>query len=125
MVFAMFHAEANKKGRVLTMSFAQHVDAGEMKCCFERVKTLLDNMEPGFRLVTDLSSLNDMDVDCAPGLGAMMDLCDQKGVKAVISVVPDPRKDIGFTLMSHFHYRHAVNLTTYKSLADPISGISK
>jgi hypothetical protein len=54
----------------------------------------------------------------------MMDLCDRKGVKAVVRVVPDPHKDIGFALLSHFHYGPDVELTTYQSLADAISGIS-
>ncbi|HEV7868593.1 MAG TPA: hypothetical protein VGO90_12985, partial [Chthoniobacteraceae bacterium] len=85
----MFNAEANKTGGVLTMSFAQHVDARQMNLCLERVTHLLSDMQSGFRLMTDLSSLDSMDPDCALDLGAMMDLCSQKGVKGIIRVIPD------------------------------------
>src|SRR5438067_12452228 len=115
----MFHAEANKKGSagVLTMSFAQHVNAKEMSRCLEKVIHLLEDMQPGFRLLTDLSGLDSMDEDCAHDLGAMMELCDKKGVKAVLQVIPHPEKDIGFTLLSYFHYGEDVEVMTYETLA--------
>jgi anti-anti-sigma regulatory factor len=119
----MFHAEANKRGGVLTMSFAQHVDASQMKACLARVAHLLEDMDAGFRLMTDLSSLDLMDADCLSDLGKMMDLCNAKGVKAIIRVIPDPHKDIGFTLLSHFHYRPEVKVVTYNNLADAIHGL--
>ena len=120
----MFHADSNEEGGILTMSFAQHVDAQEMGQCLAKVEHLLKDMKPGFRLMTDLSSLESMDPDCATDLGAMMDLCDQKGIKAVLRVIPDPQKDIGFALLSHFHYGPNVELSTYESLADAISSIA-
>jgi hypothetical protein len=120
----MFNAEANKTGGVLTMSFAQHVDARQMNLCLERVTHLLSDMESGFRLMTDLSSLDSMDPECALDLGAMMDLCSKKGVKGIIRVIPDPQKDIGFTILSHLHYGPDVKVTTYETLADAIHGLT-
>jgi anti-anti-sigma regulatory factor len=120
----MFHAEANKTGGVLTMSFAHHVDAAQMNLCLERVTHLLNDMESGFRLMTDLSSLDSMDAECAQDLGAMMDLCSKKGVKGIFRVIPDPQKDIGFTILSHLHYGPDVTVTTYDNLADAIHGLT-
>src|SRR5580692_3787285 len=100
----MFHAEVDSTQRVLTMSFAHHVDAGEMKSCLEKVKSLLADIQPGFRLLTDLTSLEEMDADCSKDLGEMMSLCDAKGIGAVLTVVPNPKKDIGFTVLETFHY---------------------
>jgi hypothetical protein len=43
----------------------------------------------------------------------MMDLCNKKGVKEVLRIIPDTHKDIGFTLLSHLHYGPEVEVTTY------------
>jgi len=120
----MFHAEVDTAKRVLTMSFAQHVDSKEMKSCLEKVRGILLEIEPGFRLLTDLTSLDFMDAHCSIDLGEMMSLCDTKGISAVIRVVPDPKKDIGFTLMELFHYGKDVHVMTYETLADAIQSIA-
>ena len=120
----MFHAEINTSKRVLTMSFSQHVDAVEMRSCLEKVRAMLVNVEPGFRLLTDLTSLHSMDPDCSTDLGEMMSLCDAKGISAVVTVVTDPKKDIGFTIMEPFHYSEHVEVMTCETLADAIHGLA-
>lgn len=120
----MFLAEADKSGKVLTLSFSQNVGVEEMQACVERVKILLSDMEPGFRLLTDLSSLESMDEACAPYIGAIMDMCTEKEMKTVASVIPDPQKDIGFTLMSRFHHSSQLQSSTHENLADAIQSLS-
>jgi len=119
----MFHAEIDTSKRVLTVSFVHKVDSTEMKSCLEKVQSLLVNVEPGFRLLTDLTSLDSMDADCSPFLGEMMSLCDAKGINAVVTVVPDPKKDIGFTILEPFHYGKNVEVMTYETLADAIQSL--
>ena len=120
----MFHAEVDMSKRLMTVSFAQHVGSEEMKSCLERVRSMLGDIKPGFRLLTDLSSLESMAASCATDLGEMMNLCNGKGIRAALRVVPDPRKDIGFTLMSQFHYGKQVDVTTYETLADAIQNLA-
>jgi anti-anti-sigma regulatory factor len=120
----MFHAELDNAGRVLTMSFADRVDVTEMKTCLEKVRIMVANINPGFRLLTDLTSLEHMDADCATDLGEMMSLCDVKGISAVMTVVPDPKKDIGFFILEPFHYRKEVEQTTHETLADAIQSLA-
>ena len=120
----MFHAEVDTSGRVLTMSFGDHVDANEMKSCLEKVRSMLVGINPGFRLLTDLTSLQSMDADCSPYLGDMMSLCDERGISAVLTVVPHPKKDIGFALMEPFHYGEHVDVMTYETLADAIQSLA-
>ena len=119
----MFHAEIDASKKVLTMSFAQHVDSTEMKFCLETVRSILVDVKPGFRLLTDMTSLDSMDSDCTIDLGEMMSLCDAKGINAVVTVVPDPKKDIGFTILEPFHYGKDVEVTTYETLADAIQSL--
>jgi len=65
-----------------------------------------------------------MDAHCSIYLGEMMSLCDAKGISSVIKVVPDPRKDIGFTLMEPFHYGKHVQMMTYETLAEAIQSLA-
>jgi len=120
----MFHAEVDTSQRVLTMSFGQHVDSDEMKSCLEKVRVMLVDIRPGFRLLTDLTSLESMDADCSTNLGEMMSLCDAKGIGAVLTVVPEPKKDIGFSLMEPFHYGRHVEMTTHETLADAVQSLA-
>ena len=120
----MFHAEVDPSKRFLTMSFAQLVDDEEMKACLEKVRGMLVDLEPGFRLLTDLSSLESMSTSCAVHLGEMMSLCNASGVSAIVRVVPDPKKDIGFALMSPFHYGKHVQVSTCETLAEAIQGFA-
>ena len=78
----------------------------------------LDDMQPGFRLLADLSTLESMDVACAPFIGKVMDRCNDRGIKKVIRVIPDPRKDIGLSIMSLFHYDRNVRILTVNNLAE-------
>ena len=41
-----------------------HVTAAEMRACIEKVERLLPEMRTGFTLLTDLSGLDSMDLDC-------------------------------------------------------------
>jgi hypothetical protein len=120
----MYHTEVDTSQRVLTMSFGQHVDSGEMKSCLEKVRGMLVDIKPGFRLLTDLTSLESMDADCSPYLGDMMSLCNEKGISAVLTVVPHPKKDIGFALMEPFHYGEQVDVMTFDTLADAIQSLA-
>ncbi|MDB6153403.1 MAG: hypothetical protein JWL90_1856 [Chthoniobacteraceae bacterium] len=120
----MYRTEADSSGRVVTMSFSEHVGSDEMSCCFNQLRALLDHMQPGFLLLTDLSGLDSMDVECAACIGEIMDLCNAKGIKRVVRIVPDPRKDIGFNLVARFHQAPNVEVSIYESLAEAIRCLS-
>ncbi len=83
----------------------------------------MEQLKPGFFLLTDLSNLESMEASCAPELGAIMDLCSAKGMSTVVQVIPEPNKDIGFDLMSGFHLQPPVKTQTHQSLAEAIKGL--
>ena len=119
----MILCKVDESGGVLTMSYSQHIGADEMRRCLGTVRDLMDNLKPGFLLLTDLSNLESMDASCAPELGAIMDLCSAKGMLTVVRVIPDPNKDIGFDLISHFHLHPPVKTQTHESLAEAIKSL--
>jgi len=105
------------------MSYSQHIGAEEMKRCLGTVRDLMEHLKHGFLLLTDLSNLESMDASCAPDLGALMNLCSAKGMSTVLRVIPDPDKDIGFDLISHFHHDSSVKTQSHKSLAEAIKSL--
>ena len=119
----MILCNVDAAGKVLTMSYNQHVGAEDMRSCLGTVRDLMENLKPGFFLLTDLSNLVSMEASCAPDIGAIMELCSAKGMSAVVRVIPDPNKDIGFDIISQFHHHTPVKTQTHESLAEAIKSL--
>ncbi len=100
------------------------VGPDEVKDAFAALEKQLDGIEPGFRLLTDLSRLESMDAACAPYIGAMMDLLRARGVEHVVRVVPDSHKDIGLNILSFIHYGTAIRQETYENLEDALQSLN-
>ena len=83
----MLHVKADPPRNLLRIVFAKRVDAEETKQGVDEVRDQLAQLQPGFRLLTDLSGLESMDVHCAPHIKRTMDLCNGKGVGAVVRVI--------------------------------------
>jgi len=116
----MYQVETDVERGILRLTFSQHVSAAEAKSCRDAVATSLASLAPGFCILTDLSELVEMDFACAPDIRGIMDLCQAKGVSRIVRIIPDIRKDIGFTLMSYFHYGRNVVMVTCASMAEAI-----
>ena len=114
----MLQAEADKAKNLLRVTYTQRVGPEETKRALETLRLLLADLTPGFRLLTNLSGLEAMDLGCVPHLEQMMDLCNKKGVETVVRVIPDPHKDIGLNIMSLFHYRRRVRVVTCQTLEE-------
>ena len=117
----MFRAEVDKAKNLLKISYAQHVGPEDTERAKEGILALLADVRPGFRLLTDLSALESMDLECVPHIKGVMDQCNKKGVEMVVRVIPDPHKDIGFNILSLFHYGRRVRLVTCDTLAEAMS----
>ena len=120
----MFLATINKPKQLLYLSFIQQVGVEELERGRAELAMLLTDLTSGFRLVTDLSRLDSMDINCAKEIGKIMDLCEQKGVGLVVRVIPDPAKDIGMNILSLFHYHHRSRTVTCGSMAEAAKRLS-
>ena len=114
----MFFAATNKSKRLLYLSFIQHVTVEQLQRGRQDVEGMLADLPAGFRLLADLGRLESMDVACAPEMGKVMELFDQKGVGLVVRVIPDSNKDIGLNILSLFHYWHHPKTVTCKNMAE-------
>ena len=121
----MFQVEIDKSKNLLKISYAQHVGPEDTKGVVEKVPMLLPDLRPGFRLLTDMSSLESMDLACVPYIKQLMDLCNKHGIEMVVRVIPDPQKDIGLNILSLFHYRRRVRIVTCETLEEAMNALAE
>jgi len=114
----MIEPRIDKPANQLRICFSGRVDVQETRRWRGKLQELLSELQPGFKLVTDLTELASMDPECAGEIRGFMDLCNAKGVSLIVRVIPDPHKDIGFNILSLFHYRHGQRIVTCETLAE-------
>src|SRR5215510_12468900 len=100
----MCTVKLDRSKRLLMISAAQRATAQEVKTVAQRVREVLQDVAPGFRVFVDFRWLESMDSAAAPHLAEIMDTLTEKGVGSVARVLSDPHKDIGLNILSQFHY---------------------
>ena len=121
----MYSVEADKSKRFVVISAAGRVTKEEAKQAAQRVRDILKDFAPGFRVLTDFRWLQSMDTAAARHVTEIMDTLTEKQVASVIRVMPDPHKDIGLNILSQFHYGPEIQITTFETLADALQSLVK
>jgi hypothetical protein len=116
----MIEIQFNRAKNLLTVSHRGHVTVSEASDLVSRLEKLGAELPSGFRLLTDLSGLKRMDVECVPHIKTAMTLLNRHGVSSVVRIVPDPKKDIGLKIMSLFHYGKRVGFVTCETMAEAV-----
>jgi hypothetical protein len=119
----MYSVESDRSKRLLVISAAGRVTKKEAESVALRVREMMKEVTPGFRVLTDFRWLERMDPAAAVPLAEIMDALAEKGVAAVVRVIPDPHKDIGLNILSQFHYGAQIKLATFESLAEALSAL--
>ena len=114
----MIKVETDIERALLTVIYCGHVVSGEFGLALGEIEEGLAELQPGFKLLTDLGGLESMDFSCAPFIDKAMDMINERGVSTVVRIVPDPKKDIGFRVMSYFHYEPDVNIVTVETVEE-------
>ena len=121
----MYAVELDQSKRLLVISAARRVTAEEVNAVAQRVRELLQDVAPGFRVLVDFRWLESMDSAAAPHLAKIMETLTEKGVASVARVMTDPRKDIGLNILSQFHYGPEIQITTFETLADAVQTLAE
>jgi len=100
------------------LSYIAHVDSADLQRGYDDVMALLADLPAGFAMLVDLDRLESMDIACVEELGKMMELLDRRGLEQVVRVIPDPAKDIGFNILSRFHYHHNLRTTNCQTMTE-------
>jgi hypothetical protein len=111
----MFTVQLDQSGNALTISYGGRVTPDEIRLCAEEVRLTLTILQPGFRLIVDLTELQTMDVACSPLIANIMEICNAARVAEVVRIIPDPTRDIGLQILSFFHYGTEVSIRTCAS----------
>ena len=119
----MYSVESDRSKQLLVISAAGRVTKREVESVALRVREIMKEITPGFRVLTDFRWLERMDPAAAVPLAQIMDALAEKDVAAVVRVIPDPHKDIGLNILSQFHYGPQIKLVTFESLAEALSAL--
>ena len=82
---------------------------------------LIRHLPPDFTVICDLSGMEIMDYACSGVVAEVMQKMARAGVGRVVRIIPDPRKDIGFGIMSIFHYPSKVLVNHFNSLEEALA----
>src|SRR5213080_574808 len=121
----MYSVELDRSKHLLVISAAERVTAEEAKLAAQRVRELLQDVAPGFRLLADFRWLNSMDSAAARHIAKIIDAVAEKEVASVTRVIPDPHKDIGLNILSHFHYGPEIQIATFETMADALQSLAR
>jgi anti-anti-sigma regulatory factor len=113
-----FEIQSDPVRNLIRISYHGHVTAAAAKLLTEQAGKLLPQMRPGFTLLTDLTGLESMDLGCVPHVTGVMKLCKARGIGSTIRVIPDPRKDIGLTILANIRYGTTVQIVTCQTMAE-------
>ena len=108
----MFLVTINRTKQLMYFGYIGHVVAEDLQRTAGDMETMLAEMPPGFRLLADFTRLESMDTACAPEIGKAMESFERHQVGLVVRVMPDPGKDIGFNIISAFHYKNRPQTVT-------------
>src|SRR5947209_9809209 len=120
----MYVVELDRSKRLLVISAVQRVTAEQAKLATRRVRELLQDVAPGFRVLADFRWLESMDSAAARHIAEVMDALAEKGVASVTRVMPDPHKDIGLNILSQFLYGPEIQNGTFQTLADSLQSMA-
>lgn len=120
----MFQIEFDKSKNLMSFNFSGHVTPEETRRWREKLSEVLTDVQPGFTLMTDLSGLDSMDLECAPDIESSMEALDEAGIAKVVRIIPDPRKDIGLNIMSRFHYDPRVRIVICNTMEEALRALA-
>jgi hypothetical protein len=121
----MYSIEIDKEKRFLVISASGHVNKEEVKAVANKVRELVQDAPAGLHALTDLRWMTAMDPAAAKHVAEIMEILQEKQLASVTRIVPDSSKDIGFNILSHFHYKPSVQIFTVESLAEALRNVAE
>ena len=114
----MIKLSHDKKQNRITLTYEGDVNAEEVEELYLKLQDLMPKCRRGFTVLADLSPANSVTKDSIPFIKKIMDLLNEHGISEIIRVIPDPEKDIGFSILSVFHYGKGVKVVTCQTLEE-------
>ena len=74
----MCHVEIDKSQNLIKFKFESVFNEEEAKQCFKETENCLSQLKLGFQILTDLSTIEDIDDLAISFIDQIMDICNQK-----------------------------------------------
>ena len=114
----MYLLEIDQSRDILHLTLMGTIDAAEAETVLSELERRREELQKGFTILTDLTSLEALEPSTAPYIQKTMDLCNECGVGKVIRIILEPAQNFGFTVMSYFHYDEGVPVVTCSTLEE-------
>ncbi len=114
----MFTMSVENDGNKLAITYEGYFDIQQAEQFYLELQKIIPKLKKGCIVFVNLSLLERMDFEAKKFISKEMELLNAKGVSEVIRIIPDKSKDIGFSIMSLFHYSPKTKIHTYKSLQE-------
>jgi len=114
----MYRIEINTELNTLEIHLKECFGPEQGRELVDELSRKIHELKPGFILLTDLSQLRNMDINTHNSIDEIMELCNRQEVSKVVRVIAKETRDIGFNIMSLFHYSQRVIIHTCESLEE-------
>ena len=111
----MIEISFDKKRNTIVIEFSGKIDAVQGEEYLPKIPAVIPGHGKGFNLLVDASKVESIDPKLKDAVTQAMDIFNAHGVKKVVRVIPDPHQDIGFNILSVFHYSKDVKIVTVES----------
>ena len=120
----MIKASYDPEHNAVIMELAGKIDALQMERFISEIQKVIPKHGKGFRILTDLSGVQEVALEAREPIKKLMDFLDDQGVTEILRVIADPAQDIGLNIMSLFHYSKEVKFFTFQSREEAQSRLS-
>ncbi|MBN2161741.1 MAG: hypothetical protein JXR25_09140 [Pontiellaceae bacterium] len=116
----MYLLEVDSPKNRIHITFTKRLDEAQSRAILNEIKDRIGEVQDGFSVLCDMTTLTDIDKDAKRGVQEIMDFCNARKVGKVIRIVANPLHDFGLTIMSCFHYDSGVSVVTCKTLEEAL-----
>jgi len=103
------------------IEFEGNIDIAQAERFFSDIEKVLPKPGKGFKLLTDFSSVQTMELAVKDEIKKAMGLFNARGVTEILRVLPDPDMDIGLNIMSRSRYSQDVKILTLRSREEALA----
>ena len=111
----MLKAKYDQERNLITIDFEGKIDVVQAEEFYREVQKVVPKTEKGFKILTDFTLLDEIDTEVQELIKKTMDFFNEQGVSEIMRIVPTPEQDIGFNILSIFHYSKQVKFLTLSS----------